>query len=1225
MKYIERFKHRVVRRSGSSARPELNEASPDSGPTGPANPSQSQAYEKYGLFEFKLDESRPRPEGPEQFPVDIIAVHGLNGDAYSTWTHPGTGKLWLRDFIPEFLPGSRVYTFGYPSKLMDTDMRARVQEFGWKLTSSIRDHLEDSTKPNRPIIFVCHSLGGIVCKQALVYAHEDEKTYGSMLEYTRGIVFLATPHRGSDTADFAKVVSMIVSTCMAVGTGGLRPSVARTELLEYLGRNSNALQDLLVSVRHRLQNLSVVTFYENKVMPSLPSLIVDRASAELGLFNEDAIPLWEDHRTICRFESDTSPSYLDVARALRRIARKPPFASPTLHRASTHSSNKIYNDAETTCVKLLSDFNVVQHEQTPPKPVAGTCQWIRAHQSFVSWLENGSNALLWLTGQAGCGKTTLSYSLAQYFSEIGERSRTVLVYFCQNRNNQTDAKAVLIGLILQIIGRHRSMVDHVRKMYDLQRQSIVRSFALLWNLFLSILQDPKSGAVYVIVDALDECEKESCRQLLNSISDMLSSPTSSNHQSLRVKFLLTSRPFLHQSYVGKKQALQPQISIDDNQPGYADDIRMFIQERVDEISQNRQFPTHIRDYLYQSMILKADQTFLWIQVVLASLEKSLLTSKTDLQNIISGIPKDLADTYMRYMVTIPSEHQDEASRLLKLLLSSSRPLHLDELNIAFTLKTSHNTAEDVANDLQNAISHTVQGILGPLVRVSTSQVSLVHHSVKEFLLKQATTEHGESPDTRTVNVQNSAMELARACIKYLLLDDFQVDQFSAQASEDILDISDTIGDLSSDDITGNFWDDEDHSFRIDALYDGLLLHSDICESIGARYPFYTYAALHWAEHFAVCEDTAPSEVRIAAKLLMDVDTAYCRNWLSFYRTRAVVPLDDDAFGQDRVVLASQFNSDTILQELLSHCEVSQATKNRSLYWASRLGHDRIVASTLRAGANPNSKELERQTALTSACEQGNLSCVRSLLADRQTDINMPGRNGRTALSFACGGGYNDIVKHLLSYQACNEHAPDYSGATPFLWAAEGGHQSTMLMLTRCRNVDINHRDKLGRTAVSWAAGDGKPDVLNALLKFSDLDVNITDNKGRSPLSWAAGNGQVDTIELLLSNASVNVKSSDNDKRNAVSWACAGGHIKVVEKLLDRKCPGVDAEDIDGWTPLAWAIQTDSPDTVQALIDSKQVQIEKRDRNGRTVLSWAIAYGHTRVINILLRAGAIPNT
>jgi hypothetical protein len=151
MRHIERLKQRVLKRPDSPARPESDRSSSSTQSVGPTEPDQPSTTPKYGLFEFELRQNQPNPPGPEQFLVDIIAVHGLGGDAYKTWTHPVTNKLWLRDFIPEFLPGCRVYTFGYPSKLKDIDTRARVQEYGRKLVSSVRDHLEGSRKVGSPI------------------------------------------------------------------------------------------------------------------------------------------------------------------------------------------------------------------------------------------------------------------------------------------------------------------------------------------------------------------------------------------------------------------------------------------------------------------------------------------------------------------------------------------------------------------------------------------------------------------------------------------------------------------------------------------------------------------------------------------------------------------------------------------------------------------------------------------------------------------------------------------------------------------------------------------------------------------------------------------------------------------------------------------------------------------------------------------------------------------
>ena len=69
--------------------------------------------------------------------------------------------------------------------------------------AGMRDE-EDGVDPDRPIIFVGHSLGGLVIKQALITAREHEHTlseddeYAKILRNTVGIVFLGTPHRGSE-------------------------------------------------------------------------------------------------------------------------------------------------------------------------------------------------------------------------------------------------------------------------------------------------------------------------------------------------------------------------------------------------------------------------------------------------------------------------------------------------------------------------------------------------------------------------------------------------------------------------------------------------------------------------------------------------------------------------------------------------------------------------------------------------------------------------------------------------------------------------------------------------------------------------------------------------------------------------------------------------------------------------------------------------------------------
>lgn len=46
----------------------------------------------------------------------IVAVHGLGGDAFGTWTDAKSGICWVRDLLPYMIPGTRVMVFGYNAK-----------------------------------------------------------------------------------------------------------------------------------------------------------------------------------------------------------------------------------------------------------------------------------------------------------------------------------------------------------------------------------------------------------------------------------------------------------------------------------------------------------------------------------------------------------------------------------------------------------------------------------------------------------------------------------------------------------------------------------------------------------------------------------------------------------------------------------------------------------------------------------------------------------------------------------------------------------------------------------------------------------------------------------------------------------------------------------------------------------------------------------------------------
>ena len=71
--------------------------------------------------------------------TSIVAVHGLNGDAFDTWTHKQTNVLWLRDLLPNMLPNVRIMTYGYNAKFRNFTGHQDLREIATKLLSELVD------------------------------------------------------------------------------------------------------------------------------------------------------------------------------------------------------------------------------------------------------------------------------------------------------------------------------------------------------------------------------------------------------------------------------------------------------------------------------------------------------------------------------------------------------------------------------------------------------------------------------------------------------------------------------------------------------------------------------------------------------------------------------------------------------------------------------------------------------------------------------------------------------------------------------------------------------------------------------------------------------------------------------------------------------------------------------------------------------------------------------
>ncbi|KAL6236379.1 hypothetical protein BDW75DRAFT_239330 [Aspergillus navahoensis] len=244
--------------------------------------------------------------------IDIVAIHGLNPknkERHAERTWESDGKIWLRDFIPNELPQARIMLFGYNSNVSIQSSSAGVREQAQNLLSRL--WLERQDCVTRPIIFIAHSLGGIVVKEALVQAKLGH-TYQSIRIATYGIAFFGTPHRGSHLAKLGEILGKAVRAFLRT---------PNNTFINALKENDLYANELSANFGQLLEDYKYINFYETLPLRSL-GIIVEKKSATLGLpdSREITVALLGDHESICRYASEDDDNYKHVSGLITRFA-----------------------------------------------------------------------------------------------------------------------------------------------------------------------------------------------------------------------------------------------------------------------------------------------------------------------------------------------------------------------------------------------------------------------------------------------------------------------------------------------------------------------------------------------------------------------------------------------------------------------------------------------------------------------------------------------------------------------------------------------------------------------------------------------------------------------------------------------------------------------------------------------------------------------------------------
>ncbi|MCJ1399212.1 hypothetical protein MMC11_002414 [Xylographa trunciseda] len=1143
--------------------------------------------EKTGLFELTP------PSVEEEGLVDIIAVHGLRGHAFDTWTcndDTGTPKLWLRDFLPQQI-SARVMSYGYNSAAAFTTSVAGIEDFALMLLNEIRFKRSTIQEKARPIIFVCHSLGGIVVKKALILAHEDVSTHSNILQSVRGLCFMGVPHRGSDAAWWADYVTNIF-TITTFGTS------TNPQLLVDLTKESTTLMKISTQFIHRSKDLLIYTFYELDKIKGMNTLIVDKHSALLRLTNETSVPVQANHRTICKFSSVNSQAYQLVSNCIIESSNKikETTALETSQAKNLTSETEALGTQELSKDELACLTNLYQSSPEQARSgialrTEGTCRWILEDSMYHDWLMPDTSKLLWISGDPGCGKSVLSTFIVDYIKDSLPDS-TVCYFFCDDKVGlQRTAVSLLRSILHQLLCAKRALLKHVLPQFLVKGAAMFTEVSLLWDALITCLDDPISGSVICIIDALDECENIGRTWFLASLVKYARRAILNPVQH-STKFLLTSRPEI--AIADKLAIATIKLKIEDQLDYVSVDIKLVVHERISELASLTNCSQQTQHWLLQRLISNADRTFLWVSLVLDMLKESFQASQKAFEDLLGSLPYGLEDTYLKILERIPEDRRFQAQTMLQIIVAAYKPLTLNELNLAWSIRSEDKTEDDLLDQSQPNMTRTIHGLVGCFVRIIDGKTYLIHQTAKEFLVHDHDSDISLDPISLywyQFSLREAHLALARRCLWYLLLEESE-----KVTHGEHLEVADTNHEhpksfLGCIDIVCP-WHEDELNYDTYVQRHGLLQY---CRSYRKR-------------HFHEARAIADSET---------VRCAFRYKNPRFTRFKAWVHLLPG--GRDIIFSSLTIGHQAIVRQ--GHprpWEEVQRLPYIDRFWTvgSARKHFRILR-TLEKVSKSSIDEIIRISPSSSrrlfSTVGHDFEQVKAVTLNDEAEKDTP-CDQTSLMHMAANGGHEKLLLARIRSGAVL-NSVDQAGRTPLHLAILRGHEKTVRALIES-GAKLNCSDQSGMTPLHLAIHRGHEKMILALIK-SGANPNCSDQTGTKPLHSAARNRQTRNM-LALNENGAGVDLVDRDMESSLHLVARAGHAEAVLLLIQNGAQR-DMQNTNGHTPLHLAAMEGHTKVVLELVQNG-AQLNIEDRLGKTPLFLAHRYGQPETAVTLMKEG-----
>ncbi|KAL6875968.1 WD40 repeat-containing protein [Trichoderma longibrachiatum] len=688
---------------------------------------------------------------PEFSTLDIIFVHGLGGHSHKTWTKDQDPLLfWPKSWLPlePDVGTARIMTFGYNAKWRGEAGISSITDFAKELLYEMRFAKDPSEKDIsigvNPIIFVVHSMGGLVVKKAFLFGLYDDN-YKDIIRSVSAIVFLSTPHRGTHLAE-------TLNRILAVSFQSPKTFIADLE------KSSTTIEDVNEQFRHFAPKLSLWSFYETLPTPiGLRKLIiVEKDSSVLGYPAEVSRPLHADHRGVCKYSSPADANYVSVRNALKSLV------TTARSKAIQEAEAKEHQDLQIlfrNCQSSEDDYKRLRRHWIP-----GTCSWFLEKPKVETWMKTGPESrILWYNAPPASGKSVLSAFIIGRLKDAGLQCQ----YFLFNYSDQRKRSAVgcLKALALQLA---RDVPEFRRMLRGSSPANLGFESAepsLLWRNTIEklLLSISRSDPIYWVIDALDEADSP------DALLDCFRGLSKAN---VPIRLLILSRNTisiaagfdrLSKSSVRVERIEQP------DQLRSKQDVEIMVEEGIKQLGGSNAF----KQQLTHTILARSEGNFLWTKLVLEEIRDC--QTEQDIQKTLGQTPGGMIYLYQRMEGALLSTAKLANKPLIRALLEwticAQRSLSVREMAQALSPEFSGFL------DLKK----TIQNTCGQFIHVGDNDtITMLHHTAREYFTSTLSSQlHIDTHETHEKLFARTLNQLEEPELRWRLIQS----QHALQASE----------------------------------------------------------------------------------------------------------------------------------------------------------------------------------------------------------------------------------------------------------------------------------------------------------------------------------------------------------------------------------------------------------------------------------------------------------